>query len=89
MYINKTFTLFSKMSAVVRAIAWRSSNTQRTQRNCGGGEITDLNRIQGQYLAVVQQHIKKTTYIRYQIQINLAVVHFQYITNSKHDILIN
>lgn len=34
--VTDKFTFFSKMRAVVSAIAWRSSNTQRTQRNCGG-----------------------------------------------------
>lgn len=37
---KKSFTFFSKMRAVVRAIAWRSSNTQRTQRNCGERKTT-------------------------------------------------
>lgn len=35
-------TFFSKMRAVVSAIAWRSSNTQRTQRNCRGGKTAHL-----------------------------------------------
>lgn len=38
-HTNKMLTFFSKMSAVVSATAWRSSNTQRTQRNCGGRKI--------------------------------------------------
>lgn len=39
-HVRQKFTFFSKMRAMVSATAWRSSSTQRTQRNCGGRKDT-------------------------------------------------